>query len=240
MARRRPMVETTSPASPRTTLVSGRVSVCPANIPASGPVRRCVASGRRGGADGMVRFVVSPGGEVVPDLAGRLPGRGFWLRPERDMMRPAVLAREIAKAAGTQATVPDDLSDRLERLLVERCMQVIGLARRAGQVVTGFEKVAAGLRSGTSGVLVEAADGARDGRRKLRALAPDVPVVSLFTAAELGAVLGRESATHVLVCAGKLAARLRSEAAKLEGLRGAGEAVPPGATTSGSELHLEA
>lgn len=240
MARRAPQSDRTSRASRETTQVSGRVSVCPANIPAAAPVRRCVASGQRGETEGMIRFVVGPTGEIVPDLAGRLPGRGFWLRPGRDMIRPAALARAIARAAGRPVTVPDDLNERLERLLAERCLQAISLARRAGQVVAGFEKVAEALRGGAAGVLVEATDGAEDGRRKLRALAPEAPVLMLFAAAEQGAAIGLEGATHMLVRAGKLADRLRADAMRLESMRGGGECPPPGATNLNSEPYLEA
>src|SRR3546814_1574277 len=93
------------------------------------------------------------------------------------------------------------------------------MARRAGQEVAGFEKVRAWLKGGRAGVLLEAADGAPEGRAKLRALVPQVPVVDLLRAAELGAAFGREQAVHVVLAPGGLATKLNEEAARLAGFR---------------------
>src|SRR3546814_16671199 len=93
------------------------------------------------------------------------------------------------------------------------------MARRAGQEVAGFEKVRAWLKGGRAGVLLEAADGAPEGRAKLRALVPQMPVVDLLRAAELGAAFGREQAVHVVLAPGGLAAKLNEEAARLGGFR---------------------
>ena len=37
--------------------------------------------------DALLRFVLAPDGQVVPDLAGKLPGRGIWVTPRRDAKR---------------------------------------------------------------------------------------------------------------------------------------------------------
>jgi ribosomal protein L7Ae-like RNA K-turn-binding protein len=96
------------------------------------------------------------------------------------------------------------------------------LARRAGQVAVGFEQVRASLRSTTAAVLVAAADGAEDGRGKLRRLAPDLPVITAFSKAELSAALGREGVVHVAVAPGRLAERLLCYTRRLAGFRARG------------------
>ena len=55
---------------------------------ADGPLRKCIVTGEQAAPERMIRFVVGPSidgaaGEVVPDLARRLPGRGMWLKAER-------------------------------------------------------------------------------------------------------------------------------------------------------------
>ncbi len=191
----------------------------------SGPTRRCLASGVRAPKEDMVRFVVSPADEVVPDVAGRLPGRGFWLRAEPAMMKnvPA-LARQFGRAARRPVKVPGDLAERLEKLLAGRCLERIGLARRAGQALAGADKVAEALGRGLGrgGVLLEAADAGSDGRNKMAPLAEGATVVRALTADELGAAFGRVRAVHALVVAGGHADALRCDAARLEGLRGLG------------------
>jgi predicted RNA-binding protein YlxR (DUF448 family) len=138
----------------------------------------------------LIRFVADPGGTVVPDLAGRLPGRGLWLSPRRAHLERACARNLFARAAKAPLRVPEDLPARVEELLSRRCRELIGLAKRAGQAVSGYERVASLLASGGVAVLLAAVDTAEDGRRKLRAVArrqdPAPQVVELFTAEELG------------------------------------------------------
>lgn len=202
--------------------------------PEAGPLRRCLASGESGPKERMVRFVVSPAGEVVPDVAGRLPGRGFWLRAESAMMKdPSGLARLFGRAARRPVDVPADLAERIERLLAGRCLERIGLARRAGQALAGADKVALALSRGLGrgGVLLEAADAGSDGQEKMARLAScegttigvtGATVVRVLTADELGAAFGRARVAHALVTAGGLAEALRCDAARLEDMRGSG------------------
>lgn len=167
----------------------------------------------------MLRFVVGPGREVVPDVEGRLPGRGIWLSAQRDMVNTACAKNLFAKAARARVAVPADLADRVERLLARRCLDLIGLARRAGQAVAGSDKARAWLRAGRGAVLVAAADGAPGGRAGMRALAPGLPLVDLFSGAELGRALGRQGVVHLVLAPGRLAESLLGEAARLAGFR---------------------
>ena len=184
-----------------------------------GPMRHCLVTGESLAVERMVRFVIGPGGKLVPDVEGRLPGRGMWLSAGRDVVNKALAKNAFAKAARRPVAVPRDLPGQIETLLACRCIELLGLARRAGQVVAGFDQVRAALMQGQRGLLVEAADGAEDGRGKLRALAPRIPVVDMLTGAELGAAFGRERFVHVLISAGRLADRLLAEANRLAGFR---------------------
>ncbi len=188
------------------------------------PQRRCLASGEVRAKQELLRFVVGPDGVLVPDPAGRLPGRGLWLSPRRDMLEKACARNLFAKAAKASVRLPDDLLGRTEGALRRRFLELLGLANRAGRVVAGFQKVRDRLAAGEVALLVHAADAAAGGRRKIEALArarhPKLPVVTLFEAAELGRAVGRESAVHLLVLPGGLAERLEAEAHRLAGLVG--------------------
>lgn len=184
-----------------------------------GSNRRCIASGTVQSPEGMIRFVVAPDGMVTPDLERRLPGRGIWLSAQRDMVNTAMAKKLFAKAARRKVTVPGDLADRIEGLLAQRCQNLLGLARRAGQAIVGFEKVRAGLKDGQGAVLIAACDGAADGRDKIRALAPALPLVEVLRSDELGAAVGRDHAVHVLLTAGRLAEQLVLESGRLAGFR---------------------
>ena len=185
----------------------------------NGPERRCIASGESGPTDRLVRFVLDPEGRVTPDLAGRLPGRGAWLTADRALVERAEKKNLFARAFRRQVPRPEGLADLLEGLLVRRLVEVIGLARKAGKAVTGFEKTRAKLLSGGAGALIEASDAAADGRRKIEAVAGELPRIDCLDRDELGLAFGRDFAIHAALDAGGFADRALVEARRLEGLR---------------------
>lgn len=186
------------------------------------PERRCIATGASGPTGTLIRFVVGPSGELVPDLAAKLPGRGVWLTADRGLVAKAVAKKLFSRAFRTQVAVPPDLAGQLEALLVRRLVELIGLARKAGQAVAGFEKVRARLKDGTAAVLVQASDGAVDGRQKLARLAGGAGRIEVLTAQELGLAFGRDFAIHAALDRGGFADRALAEAIRLSGLRAAG------------------
>jgi predicted RNA-binding protein YlxR (DUF448 family) len=190
----------------------------------SGPRRRCIASGEVHDKAGLLRFVVGPGREIVPDPGGDLPGRGIWCLPRRDMIEKARRRGLFARAARSKVEVPEDLVDQVERLLRQRCLNRIGLARRAGQATGGFAKVRGLLEKGVAGVLLQAHDAAPDGRDKLRrlgrAVRPDLPIVAAFSADDLGRMLGRGPTVHAAVRDGRHSEGLLREWTRLAGLIG--------------------
>src|SRR5690348_15706739 len=150
----------------------------------------------------MLRFVVGPDGELVPDVACDLPGRGLWLLPRRDALERAVTKRLFSRAAHAAVMVPPGLAGRVELLLAQRCCETIGLARRSGLAVAGFEKVGEAVRAGRVGVVLAAMDGAEGGRNKIRAIARGLSYAEVLTAAEMGRVFGRDHVVHVALGSG--------------------------------------
>ena len=112
------------------------------------PERRCIYTRETSSREMLIRFAVSPDGVVVPDLEEKLPGRGLWLTARGDIIRRACAENSFSKAARRNITVPADLPVRLAALLNRRCLDLIGLARRSGAAVAGFEKVRAALDAG--------------------------------------------------------------------------------------------
>ena len=175
----------------------------------------------------LLRLVVGPDGAIVPDIEGRLPGRGLWLTPRRDIVDRAVAKRIFARVARRPVAAPPELADRIESLLARRCCDAIGLARRAGLAVAGFERVGEAVRRGRVGLLLFALDGAEGGRGKLPAPGRELPSARVLTAAELGGAFGRERIVHAAVAGGPLARLLLLDLTRLTGLR-AEAAVDPG------------
>ena len=184
--------------------------------------RRCLLSRETYPIDQLVRFVVGPDNSIVPDIDGRLPGRGLWLRAQRETVEAAIDGKNFAKAARAPVNVESGLVDRVEALLSNRCLNVLGLARRSSDAVAGFEKVKALLKSHKAAVLLIANDGGDDGRRKMLSVSGKVAVIDLFSSEELGRVFGREKTVFAALIEGGLAKLLVREASRLKGFRSAG------------------
>lgn len=184
-----------------------------------GPERRCIVTGQTADRSGMVRFVVGPDGAVVPDVEGKLPGRGFWVTATRGSVAAAVAGRKFSRAARRDVRAAPGLGDEVAERLLRRCQDILGLARGAGQAVTGFDQVRQALDNGSAAVLLAASDASDDGRRKLRARRGDIPLVEALTVAELSLAFGRENVVHAALLAGGLASRFLSEATRFAGFR---------------------
>ena len=187
----------------------------------------------------MFRFVISPDRVLVPDIAGKLPGRGIWLSACGDVIEGARgtptggarddvkasakgrdLVRAIARAARGPVQMPPDLHVVLETALVRRIGDFLGLARRSGQAIAGFEKARDWMRTHPVGAILQAADGSEAERARFRSAVPDnVPVLAPLTGAEMGRVFGHETVVHVAVGQGRLASALAEEAGRLAQLR---------------------
>lgn len=181
--------------------------------------RTCIVTRDSQPAEGMVRFVVDPEGQVVPDILGKLPGRGMWVTARRDILERAGKG-QFARAAKSKVSVPPDLADQVDRLLARRVADLISLARKSGDAVCGFEKVKTWLAGGARvRVLLQASDGSE--RQKGKFWTPEgARYFDCLTAAELGLAFGRETAIHGALAAGALGDRVVEDATKLRGLRG--------------------
>jgi predicted RNA-binding protein YlxR (DUF448 family) len=173
---------------------------------ASPTLRRCIVTRQALEKPAMIRFVIDPEGRVTPDLKERLPGRGLWVTATRDALDQAAAKNAFSKAAKQSVKVDRDLADRVVALAKREVAELLGLARKSGQLVAGFEKVDAALRADKVRVLVAASDGAVDGRGKLARIAGSgVEICAPLTAAELAQALGREHAVHAAIKAGGIA-----------------------------------
>jgi len=186
--------------------------------------RRDIVSGEVMSESRIIRFAFAPDGSVVPDVAAKLPGRGAWVAASKDAIAKAVEKKLFAKAAKANVSADSDLPARTEAALAARMIGDLGLARRSGALVLGFDNVLRQLEGPKPPkVLIEAMDGSKDGKRKLYASAHrlelECTVIETLTSAELGLALGRENVIHAAVQPGGLADRLTLDAERLSGFR---------------------
>lgn len=185
-----------------------------------GPERRCIATGEVGDPAQMIRFVVGPDGQAVPDISGKLPGRGMWVNATKAALEAAIKKKAFSRSAKTPVSVPDDLFAQTNRLMTARLVNMISLARKAGQAVAGYEKVKSLLETDRARLLLQASDGSERGKSKLHSPPGKDVFIGCLTAQELGLAFGRESVIHGALTAGGLSKQVQAEGIRLKGVRG--------------------
>jgi hypothetical protein len=181
----------------------------------SATMRMCAVSRDVRPIDELIRFVVAPSGEVVADLKRKLPGRGLWVSASRKMVAEAIRRHQFGRGFKRDVRVPATLAADTEVLLERFVVDALAMAAKAGQVISGFTKVADALERPAPGAvraLIHATDGAADGIRKLDAVvrqkgrnnghSAEVRIVNVLTSEQLDLALGRANVIHAALLAG--------------------------------------
>ena len=190
--------------------------------------RTCIVTRRQAGPDELIRFVVGPDQDVVPDLKRNLPGRGCWVTADREHVDKAAKKGLFGRAFKAQVTVPTDLGDMVDLLLARAALGALGLARKAGALALGATKVEASVRSGAALLVLHATEASADGLRKIaqarRATAhaggPEIRAYKLFSEQELGLALGGTNVIHAAVLAGDAGRSAEKRMVALDRYRG--------------------
>ena len=178
----------------------------------SATMRMCAVTREVRPIDELIRFVVAPSGEVIPDLKRKLPGRGLWVSASHQAVAEAVRRHQFSKGFKREVRVAPTLAADTEALLVRSAIEALAMAAKAGQVISGFGKVEDALRQREAEALIHASDGAADGIRKLDAIvrqnagindeSNQFPVVTALTSEQLDLALGRSNVIHAALLAG--------------------------------------
>jgi len=185
----------------------------------SEPERRCIATGEVQPKRGLIRFGISPDGQIVPDILEKLPGRGIWVASERSALEEATKKGLFARSAKQAISLSDTLIDDVETLLAKRLIDGISMARKAGSAIAGFEKVKDWLGKDEARILFQASDGSERGKSKLHAPGGRGSFFEVLSASELGLSFGRERVIHAALGFGGLTERIREDAIRLSGVR---------------------
>jgi predicted RNA-binding protein YlxR (DUF448 family) len=178
----------------------------------SATMRTCAVTRRVAPIDELIRFVISPAGEVVPDVKRKLPGRGLWISASRRLVAEALKRNHFSRGFRREVKVAPALPQDTEDLLLRGVIEALAIAAKAGEVVSGFAKVEAALRQHQVMALIHAADGAADGIRKLDAIARQntanteesrkFATIAVLTSEQLDLALGRSNVIHAALLAG--------------------------------------
>jgi uncharacterized protein len=209
-------------------LPTSRITLPPNPLPSRGGgarrERTCVATRDSLPEHKLIRFALAPDGSLVPDVAAKLPGRGAWVGATRALVEQARKKGGFAHALKAPVKVAENLADQAEAALARRCLDLLGLARRAAAIAIGATQVEAAIRARPALLLIEAEDGAEEGREKLMSLhiglwgAPP-PAAACFSAADLGMALGRDRVIHACLLQERLSEVWAAEMGRLAGFR---------------------
>jgi hypothetical protein len=199
----------------------GTASVAPGNE------RHCALTRELKPVSEMIRFVLGPAGEVVPDIKRKLPGRGIWITCGRASLEEAVKRNVFARGFKRDVRVATDFAAATERLLERSALDALAMAGKAGRVLTGFAKVEAAIAQDDVATLIHASDAADDGTRKLDAALrrktaekPDeTPIVGLFSGGQLDLALNRPNVVHAALLAGPAGETFLSRVMRLKRFR---------------------
>ena len=175
-------------------------------------VRTCIVSRAARSPEELIRFALSPAGEVVPDIAVRLPGRGAWVSNSRAILDQAIRKRAFDRAWRRTVNVPEDICDTVDALLERRALEALSMATKAGQIVSGFSNVDQRIEDAGRAILVQARDGSEDGRsrlaRKYRAICEAIgakPILVIdFSIEQISLAIGRPNVVHAALNRGRV------------------------------------
>ncbi len=200
--------------------------------------RMCIVTRESGSPDELIRFVAAPDGSIIPDLKRQLPGRGCWVKIDRSLVDKAVAKKTFARALRADVKAADDLGETVDRLLVQQLMQMMNMARKAGQFITGASKVDAAIRVGAAIAVFHSTGAADDGVRKIdqarkawhlgMETEEEIPSFRLFSESEMEGVMGQNAFIHAAVLAGQAGEGVVKRAKMLEQYRNGGQSRAPG------------
>lgn len=198
--------------------------------------RECLATGECLPKSAMIRFALSPGNELTVDLAEKLPGRGLWIKADRATLERALSKNLFAKAAHAQVKIPDNCLEQIALLQRKRCLELMGLAKGAGEAVLGETQVETAMRSGALSLLMIADDAGKSAVLELARQAEqnkeiygNISINRTFNRAELGQAFGYAQIVYAGIRKGKLAEKIVSQLARLEKI----SAMPHNSTETG-------
>ncbi len=178
--------------------------------------RRCIVTGEVKDKSALLRFTMVNDGMIVPDFKKKLKGRGFFVSVSKEILLTAVRKNCFSKASKGRAHTPSGLVDMVEALLKKRGLDMLNLARKAGCLVTGFEKVKEAVSKGKAAFLVEATDAGADGHDKISGAARGLEILEIYSIEELDKALDKVNTVHAAVLKGSMAKAVYTELKRYE------------------------
>ena len=162
-------------------------------------IRKCVLTGEVKPKDELLRFVLLHDGTVLPDFGKKLDGHGFYISNSKKLIEGLTVKNPLNKILHTKTVIGEDLPQTVEQILRKKGLDAVNLARKAGDLVLGLEKVKEVITKGKAAFVIEASDAGDDGRQKIATMAKDIEHYTLYDVATLSTALNRENTVYLAV-----------------------------------------
>lgn len=177
--------------------------------------RKCIVTGQISEKENLLRFTVTPDGQLVPDFKKKLPGKGVYVVNRKTALQEAIQKGLFAKALKVKVKVDPDLAAIVETILKQQALSAVSLSRKAGELIVGLEKSCEALKKGCVAFLLETSDCGSDGHKKLVSAAKDLEIFKLFKSEELDKELAKDSTVHLSFLKGHTAKMVREAFVRL-------------------------
>jgi len=180
------------------------------------PQRSCLGCRQTRNRDALLRFVLSPQGELLADIEAKLPGRGAYTCVSETCLRAALKQRQFSRAFKREVAgvTPDGMVAQLVAIMQRRILGYVGLANKAGQVISGGSLVSDAIRGGHKpGLILVAADVSEAIGEKIEQLAAvhRIACFRIMKKDDFGTILGKAPRSAIAIRAGGFVAQLTYE-----------------------------
>ncbi|MBP5399006.1 MAG: DUF448 domain-containing protein [Alphaproteobacteria bacterium] len=177
------------------------------------PNRTCLVTGEEKPQEELLRFTLTPDRQVIPDFKKRLPGKGFYITNSKQILTEAV-NKNVFRKFGKHTTTVSNLIEIVENILKNKALDSINLAKKAGALVAGFDKVKEKILANKVAFIIQATDAGRDGKSKIENAAKDIEILTLFSIEELDKALNKTNTVHIALLKGEMSTNVYNQLQK--------------------------
>ena len=168
--------------------------------------RKCILSGETKPKSELLRFVVLEKGRLVPDFDKKLSGKGIYLSNSKHVIETVVNSPKINKIFHKQVKAELNLPDIIEKILADKGLSALNLARKSGNLVLGFEKIKEQIIKDKVAFVIEATDAGSDGKKKMSELGAKIEILSIYNSAAFEKAFNREMVVYLAVLKSEVSA----------------------------------
>jgi len=180
------------------------------------PQRTCVGCRLSRNRSELLRFVLSPQQQLLVDYRQKLPGRGVYTCFDPDCVVKAVERKQFQRALKIENLALDKeaLVTEIAAEILQKIENLLGMARKSAQVVSGGQMVLNGLKTGGAYALVVMSQDISEGVAEKILSAAQKNNVDIFRALSkdrMGKILGKGERSVAALVPGQLADAIRHE-----------------------------